>query len=200
MAVVLTGCCLGEPLVAGEMLLLSNSCNFWAKLLDNFTAWVVRGGSEWRGGGGGKHLGFIAQRLLCLLWRPIRSVLGHSDTHLPFFGVSGPDMIANCLTNPVFFKGNLLRFCWWAVVIVGCFLNLFLWCWTRPWGWMSAYIPALSCTQGSLGSGNPILCFPSRRKIRWCRIYKGDRNILSLGLTGVKLACSSHFERIWASM
>lgn len=36
------------------MLLLSNSCNFWAKLLDNFTAWVVRGGSEWRGGGGGE--------------------------------------------------------------------------------------------------------------------------------------------------
>lgn len=41
-------------------------------------------------------------------------------------------------------------------------LLIFLWCWTRPWGWISAYLPSLSCSWGRLGLGNPILCFPSK--------------------------------------
>lgn len=40
---------------------------------------------------------------------------------------------------------------------------------------MSAYLLALNCTWGRLGSGNPVLCFPSKRKMRWCLIYKGDK-------------------------
>lgn len=55
----------------GDAVSVSQLSNFWAKLPDTLSGWVVRGGSEVR-----KHLLVYCTEMIHLLPKPIRSILG----------------------------------------------------------------------------------------------------------------------------
>lgn len=170
---------------AGEMLSLPNSSiTSW----QSFPAWVARGGSKrW-----GKVSWFIGGDYFVFSWGPIRSVLAHCGWHgSTIFWHQWPrcdELIAKqiwCCLREISWGFTGGRWWWWDAFYI-CFCRV---------GLDLGDECQLICrfTRGSLGSGNPVLCLPRKRQIRRCPVA-------SLGLSRVKFACTSHFERIQANV